>query len=163
LIARRACGRRCFRALLAGASLHGGAYKFVIFDVTAKVSRHVWQRAGASIAFDEEDWNRLPAACGLEPETHAESRDLIDAVHHAVDKKLTAKQRFVFAALLSGIPTDVLADQMGATHNAIYKVMFDARRKLRTALVAAGDLRERTSSEPRPSSTQIYSIVFALR
>jgi DNA-directed RNA polymerase specialized sigma24 family protein len=93
------------------------AYKFVIFDVTAKVSRHFWQRAGASIAFDEEDWNRLPAAGGLEPETHAESRDLMDAVHRAVDKKLTAKQRFVFVALLSGIPTDVLADQIGATHN----------------------------------------------
>jgi hypothetical protein len=62
----------------------------------------------------------------------------MDAVHRAVDKKLTAKQRFVFVALLSGTPTDVVADQLGATHNAIYKVMFDARRKLRTALVAAG-------------------------
>ena len=116
------------------------AYKFVVFDVTAKVSRHFWQRAGASIAFEEEDWDRLPAACRLEPETHAEGRDLMDAVHRAVDEKLTEKQRFVFVALLNGMPTDVLADQMGATHNAIYKVMFDARRKLRTALIDAGYL-----------------------
>ena len=117
------------------------AYKFVIFDVAAKVHRHFWHRAG--VAFDDEDWERLPARVGIEPESHAESRDLMDAVHRAVDEKLTAKQRMVFVAMvLKGMPTDVLADQLGATHNAIYKVMFDARRKLRTALVDAGYLPE---------------------
>lgn len=117
------------------------AYKFVIFDVAAKVNRHFWQRA--DVAFDDEDWERLPARVGIEPESHAESRDLMDAVHRAVDEKLTAKQRMVFVAMvLKGMPTDVLADQLGATHNAIYKVMFDARRKLRTALVDAGYLPE---------------------
>jgi RNA polymerase sigma factor (sigma-70 family) len=117
------------------------AYKFVIFDVAAKVNRHFWQRAG--VAFDEEDWDRLPARLGIEPEAHAESQDLMAAVHRAVDEKLTTKQRMVFVALvLNGMPTDVLADQLGATHNAIYKVMFDARRKLRSALVDAGYLPE---------------------
>ena len=117
------------------------AYKFVIFDVAAKVHRHFWQRA--DVAFDDDDWERLPARVGIEPESHAESRDLMDAVHRAVDEKLTAKQRMVFVAMvLKGMPTDVLADQLGATHNAIYKMMFDARRKLRTALVDAGYLPE---------------------
>jgi RNA polymerase sigma factor (sigma-70 family) len=117
------------------------AYKFVIFDVAAKVNRHFWQRAG--VAFDDEDWERLPARIGIEPEAQAESRDLMNAVRRAVDEKLTAKQRLVFVALaLNGMPTDVLADQLGATQNAIYKMMFDARRKLRTALIDAGFLPE---------------------
>jgi RNA polymerase sigma factor (sigma-70 family) len=117
------------------------AYKFVIFDVAAKVNRHFWQRAG--VAFDDEDWDRLPARLGIEPESHAESRDLMEAVHRAVDENLTQKQRAVFVALaLNGMPTDILADQLGATQNAIYKVMFDARRKLRAALVDAGYLPE---------------------
>ncbi|WP_432875127.1 sigma-70 family RNA polymerase sigma factor [Kribbella sp. CA-245084] len=117
------------------------AYKFVIFDVAAKVNRHFWQRAG--VAFDDEDWERLPARIGIEPEAQAESRDLMNAVRRAVDEKLTAKRRLVFVALaLNGMPTDVLADQLGATQNAIYKMMFDARRKLRTALVDAGFLPE---------------------
>ncbi|WP_134000872.1 sigma-70 family RNA polymerase sigma factor [Kribbella sp. VKM Ac-2566] len=115
------------------------AYKFVIFDVAAKVNRHFWQRAG--MAFDDEDWDRLPARLGIEPEAQAESRDLMRAVHRAVDEKLTARQRTVFVALvLNGMPSDVLADQLGATQNAIYKMMFDARRKLRTALADAGYL-----------------------
>ncbi|MFI5692367.1 sigma-70 family RNA polymerase sigma factor [Kribbella sp. NPDC051586] len=117
------------------------AYKFVIFDVAAKINRHFWQRAG--VAFDDEDWERLPARLGVEPEAHAESWDLMNAVHRAVDEKLTAKQRMVFVALvLNGMSTEVLADQLGATHNAIYKMMFDARRKLRTALIDAGYLAE---------------------
>jgi RNA polymerase sigma factor (sigma-70 family) len=117
------------------------AYKFVIFDVAAKVNRHFWQRAG--VAFDEEDWDRLPARLGIGPEAYAESRDLLTAVRRAVDESLTAKQRAVFVALvLNGMPTTVLADQLGATHNAIYKTMFDARRKLRAALVDAGYLPE---------------------
>jgi RNA polymerase sigma factor (sigma-70 family) len=121
------------------------AYKFVVFDVAAKVNRHFWQRSG--VAFDAEDWDRLPARLGIEPEAHAESRDLMGAVRRAVDEKLTAKQRMVFVALvLNGMPTDVLADQLGATHNAIYKVMFDARRKLRIALVEAGYLPEQQSA-----------------
>ncbi|MEV4262480.1 sigma-70 family RNA polymerase sigma factor [Kribbella sp. NPDC049584] len=117
------------------------AYKFVILDVAAKVNRHFWQRA--DVAFDDEDWERLPARLGIEPESHAESWDLMNAVHRAFDEKLTAKQRMVFVALvLNGMPTDALADQLGATHNAIYKMMFDARRKLRIALADAGYLPE---------------------
>ena len=116
-------------------------YKFVVFDVAAKVNRHFWLRAG--VAFDDRDWDRLPGRLGIAPEAHAESRDLLDAVHRAVNENLTAKQRTVFVALvLNGMPTDVLADQLGATHNAIYKMTFDARRKLRTALVDAGYLPE---------------------
>jgi RNA polymerase sigma-70 factor (ECF subfamily) len=117
------------------------AYKFVIFDVAAKINRHFWQRG--VVAFDDEDWERLPARLGIEPEAQAESRDLLEAVHRAVNETLTAKQRMVFVALvLNGMPMDVLADQVGSTHNAIYKMMFDARRKLRTALVHAGYLPE---------------------
>jgi RNA polymerase sigma-70 factor (ECF subfamily) len=67
----------------------------------------------------------------------------MEAVHRAVDETLTAKQKLVFVALvLNGMPTDVLADQLGSTHNAIYKMMFDARRKLRAALIEAGYLPE---------------------
>ena len=115
------------------------AYKFVIFDVAAKVNRHFWQRAGP--AYGEEDWERLPAHIDMAPEVAAESRDLVDAVNRAVDEQLTARQRTVFVALaVNGTPMDVLADQIGSTHNAIYKVMFDARRKLRTALAERGYL-----------------------
>lgn len=42
------------------------------------------------------------------------------------------------ATVLNGM--DVLADELGSNHNALYKVLFDARKKLRAALVASGYL-----------------------
>jgi hypothetical protein len=50
-----------------------------------------------------------------------------------------ARQRQVFVALVvDGVPLDALETRTGASRNAIYETMFDARRKLRAALVANG-------------------------
>ena len=59
-----------------------------------------------------------------------------------MDTELTPRQREVFVAIIvSGVPLDALAVRLGSNRNAIYKIMFDARRKLRAALVANGYLR----------------------
>lgn len=116
------------------------AYKFVIFAVAGKVNRHFWHRAGLTL--DDGDWNAIPAR-GVSPEDWAEASDLANAVRHAVDEALTARQREVFVALvLDETPMNILADRLGSTHNAIYKTMFDARKKLRSTLVRGGYLPE---------------------
>jgi RNA polymerase sigma-70 factor (ECF subfamily) len=40
------------------------------------------------------------------------------------------------------VPLDALAAELGCSRNALYKTMFDARRKLRSSLVADGHLHE---------------------
>ena len=51
---------------------------------------------------------------------------------------------FIFVTLvLDGVPLDALAEKLGSSRNAIYKTMFDARRKLRASLVADGYLHEK--------------------
>src|SRR6266704_3594300 len=40
------------------------------------------------------------------------------------------------------VPLDALVLELGSNRNAIYKVLFDARRKLRSVLVANGYLRD---------------------
>jgi RNA polymerase sigma-70 factor (ECF subfamily) len=123
------------------------AYRFVILEVSAKTARHSWRNA--AVPLDAEDWDRLPDRFGLQPAAAAEHRDLVGAVRRAVDEQLTPRQRRVFVALvLTGVPLDALADELGTTRNALYKTMFDARRKLRAALVANGYLDDDT---PRPS------------
>ena len=47
--------------------------------------------------------------------------------------------------MLNGVPMDALVTELGSTRNAIYKTMFDARRKLRAALAANGYLNDQTS------------------
>ena len=123
------------------------AYKFVVFEVSAKIGRHFWRHP--TVRWDAEDWDRLPDRFGLEPAREAERKDLADAVRRAVDEQLTARQRQIFVALvLNGVPLDALVIELGSTRNAIYKTMFDARRKLRAALAANGYLDQETS---RPS------------
>jgi RNA polymerase sigma-70 factor (ECF subfamily) len=123
------------------------AYKFVIFEVSAKIGRHFWRQPAAPL--DAEDWDRLPGRLGFDPAQEAESRDLLAALRRAVDAELTARQRRVFVALvLTGVPLDALVIEMDSSRNAIYKMMFDARRKLRAALVANGYLPDDRSRRP---------------
>jgi RNA polymerase sigma-70 factor (ECF subfamily) len=116
------------------------AYKFVIFDVSTKVGRHFWRRPHAP-ALDAEDWSRLPDRFGLDPARESEWRELMASLRQAVDEVLSERQRRVFVAVvLNGVPGDVLMHELGTTRNAIYKTLYDARRKLRAHLVAAGHL-----------------------
>jgi len=113
------------------------AYKFVIFEVSAKIGRHFWRHP--SVPFDAEDWDRLPDRFGFDPTQGAEWRDLLTALHRAVDEQLTARQRQVFVAIvLNQVPLDTLVIELASNRNAIYKTLFDARRKLRAVLAADG-------------------------
>ena len=115
------------------------AYKFAVLEVSAKLGRHFWQRPAASLEADQ--WERLPDRLNMRPDQLAEQADLLAALRHAVGEQLTDRQRRVFTAIVvDGIPLDALVVQLGSNRNAIYKTMFDARRKLRAALVANGYL-----------------------
>jgi RNA polymerase sigma-70 factor (ECF subfamily) len=113
------------------------AYKFVIFEVSAKIGRHFWRQP--DVRLDAEDWDRLPDRFGFDPAQEAEWRDLLAALRRAVDEELTARQRRIFVALvLNGVPLDALVIELASNRDAIYKTLFDARRKLRAALAANG-------------------------
>jgi RNA polymerase sigma-70 factor (ECF subfamily) len=69
---------------------------------------------------------------------------LLAAVRRAVERALTRHQRDIFVALVvDGIPLDALAQELATDRNTIYKAMFDARRKIRAALVTHGYLDAR--------------------
>ena len=115
------------------------AYKFVIFEVSNKIGGH-FSRA-PTMPMDAEGWDRLPDRFGLEAAMEAEWRDLVAALRRAVDEVLTNQQRRIFVAIvLKGVPLDALVAELDSNRNAIYKTLFDARRKLRATLVADGYL-----------------------
>jgi RNA polymerase sigma-70 factor, ECF subfamily len=120
------------------------AYKFVIFEVSAKLGRHFWRTPGARL--DAQDWERLPDRFGFDPAHETEWRDLLAAVRTAVEEELTPRQRQIFIAIVvAGVPLDALVAELGSSRGAIYKMMFDARRKLRAALIANGYLDHDTA------------------
>ena len=124
------------------------AYRFVVLEVSHKVGRHFWRHPRAEL--NDEDWSRMPDVVGASPHVVAEVRDLSRAVRRAVEDDLTDHQRGVFEdAVLRGIPLDALALRHDTTRNALYKTLFDARRKIRARLVANGYLRDERSKEVR--------------
>jgi RNA polymerase sigma-70 factor (ECF subfamily) len=130
------------------------AYKFVVLEVSAKLGRHFWQRP--RVLMDADGWDRLPDRFGVAPEEHAQRRELISAVRHAVSEQLTAHQREVFVALVvDGVPLDALVARTGSSRNAIYKTMFDARRKLHAALVANGHLGASVTRKERQPTARV--------
>jgi RNA polymerase sigma factor (sigma-70 family) len=117
------------------------ASKFVIFNVASKMNRHFWRRH--EVPYEQEDWSRIASRFDLDPADEAQVRELAAAVSAAVAKSLSERQRLVFVAtVLNGMPIDVLAEELGSTRNALYKVLFDARKKLRAALASGGYLPE---------------------
>jgi RNA polymerase sigma-70 factor, ECF subfamily len=115
------------------------AYKFAILEVSSKLGRHFWNHP--DVALEPEQWERLPQRFGLTPDDATQAAALFAAVRRAVDTALTEHQRTVFVALVvDAIPLDALTVRMGTNRNAVYKVMFDARRKIRAALVTDGYL-----------------------
>jgi RNA polymerase sigma-70 factor (ECF subfamily) len=120
------------------------AYRFVVLEVSTKIGRHFWRHP--RVAMDTEDWERLPDRFGLDPARESEWHDLIAAVRRAVDEDLTEHQRRIFVAIImAGVPLDAVAIELGTNRNAIYKTMFDARRKIRARLAADGYVEAQTA------------------
>ena len=73
------------------------------------------------------------------PETAVERSDVLAKINAALEDALTERQYNALAAVaLQGVPMDVVAEQMGTNRNALYKLLHDARRKLKAHLESQG-------------------------
>ena len=131
------------------------AYRFVVLEVSSKLGRHFWRRP--SVSLDVEDWERLPARFAADPLAQAQQRELITAVQRAMNETLTDHQRHFFVAIVvNGVPIDAMASQSGSNRGAIYKTVFDARRKIRDYLTANGYLEgEPTTAQPTDQQVKV--------
>ena len=113
------------------------AFRFVVLEVSSKLGRHFWRVSNARVDLDE--WAQVPDRSGIDPVSHWQARELVEAVRDAIDT-LSARQRQVFTAVVNGVPLEALASELETNRNALYKTMFDARKKLRAQLIASGHL-----------------------
>ena len=108
------------------------AYKFALYEAAVKIRRRAWQ--GREVPLEPEGWPLIADGDGT-PETDAETTQLATALRTAMRDRLTARQRDVLiAVVVNGVPIDVLAERHRTTRGALYKMLHDARRKLRAAL-----------------------------
>ena len=73
------------------------------------------------------------------PDTSAVQSEALQAVAAAINEELTPRQRAALIALtIQGVPPDVVAAQLDTNPNALYKLLHDARKRLRERLAARG-------------------------
>lgn len=73
------------------------------------------------------------------PERSAERSEVLDRVTAALQEGLTERQyQALIAVAVNGVPLEIVAERMGTNRNALYKLLHDARRKLRTYLESQG-------------------------
>ena len=112
-------------------------YKFAVLEVSAALRREVWR--GRAITIGEDAWSQMVDMASVDPHAETEVRELLAAIERSVAADLTPWQREVFSSVVVlEVPVDVVADRHGTTRGAIYKVLHDARRKLRAALGTQG-------------------------
>jgi RNA polymerase sigma-70 factor (ECF subfamily) len=119
------------------------AYAFAIFEISVKLRRHAWRRGRIPTADDDATWDRLAESAGT-AQAKAESAELLSALRRAIAEELTPRQRQVFVAVaLNDVEIDVVAGRLQSTRGAVYKVLHDARTKLRGRLEREGHLKQR--------------------
>ncbi|MGQ9908021.1 MAG: RNA polymerase sigma factor [Candidatus Flexifilum sp.] len=73
------------------------------------------------------------------PERAAEQTDVLGLLERTLKEALTERQyRALMAVAVQDVPLEIVAEQMGTNRNALYKLIHDARRKLRTVIEQQG-------------------------
>ena len=73
------------------------------------------------------------------PEVVAEQSDMIAHLQRVISEELTEKQReALIATRIHGMPMEEVARRMGTNRNALYKLLHDARLRLKTRLEEEG-------------------------
>jgi len=116
------------------------AQKIAMNVALTELKRRRWRDVSLQDLFARrEGADRGPADTQLTPEQLTFQNMVLGELRRLVDEELTDRQReAVVAVLLEGMPVSEVARRMGTNQNALYKLLHDARRKLKRKVEAAG-------------------------
>jgi RNA polymerase sigma-70 factor (ECF subfamily) len=116
------------------------AQKIAMNVALTELKRRRWSDVSLQDLFARrEAADRGPVDPQLTPEHLAFQNMVLGELRRMVDEELTDRQReAVVAVLLEGMPVSEVAKRMGTNQNSLYKLLHDARRKLKRQMEAAG-------------------------
>jgi RNA polymerase sigma-70 factor (ECF subfamily) len=116
------------------------AQKIAMNVALTELKRRRWRDVSLQDLFARrEAADSGPADTQLTPEQLAFQNMVLGELRRMVDEELTDRQReAVVAVILEGMPISEAARRMGTNQNALYKLLHDARRKLKRRMEAAG-------------------------
>jgi RNA polymerase sigma-70 factor (ECF subfamily) len=115
------------------------AQKVAVRTAFAEMRRRRWR----DVSLDEASLRRNESVNTsvdslAEPEQVATQRTIMVEFRRFMDEELTDKQRRALLAALGGMHLEEVARRMGTNRNALYKLLHDARKRLKRRMVAEG-------------------------
>jgi RNA polymerase sigma-70 factor, ECF subfamily len=117
-------------------------YKISVRVALNELRRRRWRDVSLEV-LEEDDFNDGPprqfASFEPGPATVVERADILQRVQQIMAQELTARQRAAMHAInMQGVPMEVVAQRMGTNRNALYKLLHDARLRLKHRLEREG-------------------------
>jgi len=120
------------------------AYKFAVNIALMTARRERWKDVSLDqLSYSDNDtpaewmmWDKSP---GLAPDQSAMQGEVGKIIREVIERDLTDKQRSVLMMMVfNEVPMDEVVRRLDMNRNAIYKMLHDARRKLKSGLQARG-------------------------
>ena len=117
-------------------------HKIAIRIALTELRRKRWQDSSLDEMVDNEEIlvsPRILEDSGPTPEQTAERADMLARIRRVINEELTDRQRRALVMLgVQGIPMEEAARRLKTNRNALYKLLHDARLRLRQRLQAEG-------------------------
>lgn len=117
------------------------AQKIAVRVAYTELRRHRWRDVSLDDLTGAPDADFVPwsmADPSIGPEQRAVQHSVLETVRRVIDEDLTDKQREALVAKIQGMPLEEVARRMGSNRNALYKLIHDARQRLKDRLLAEG-------------------------
>ncbi|MBI3361237.1 MAG: sigma-70 family RNA polymerase sigma factor [Chloroflexi bacterium] len=118
------------------------AHKIAVRVALTELRRRHWRDVSLENLMETRDDEAEPALMADRapgPEAAAEQADMLARLQRIMMEELTEKQRqALIAARVKGMPLEEVARRMGMERNALYKLLHDARLRLKRRLAREG-------------------------
>jgi len=120
------------------------AQKIAVRVALSELRRKRWQDVALSDLTNSDDGGSdyTPTVLSdhdLNPEEQTSQSMIVTQVGQVIAEDLSERQRQALTGVvIQGMPVEVVAERMGSNRNALYKLIFDARKRLRKGLEDRG-------------------------
>ena len=105
----------------------------------SELRRRRWRDVSLEALLEDAGQDDLKGGAGsVDPERSAVQSDLLRRLEGILKEELTERQWTAMRALLKGMPMEEVARRMGMQRNALYKLIFDARLRLKRRMAREG-------------------------
>ncbi len=116
--------------------------KIAVRVALTELRRRRWKDVSLDVLMTDEGEEQMPfvqSNTAPDPTRATEQSEMMAMIQRMMAEELTEKQRMaIFAARINGMPIEEVARQMGMERNALYKLLHDARLKLKKRMEREG-------------------------